>query len=72
MLADARGYVAVQGGPSYLTLLWGAGRRVLLLQRKGNEVTTDASKWFPHISGMGVESVDTGEALIELVRRERW
>jgi hypothetical protein len=72
VLADARGYVAVQGGPSYLTLLWGAGRRVLLLQRKGNEVTTGAAAWFPHISGMSVDSVDTGEALVELVRRERW
>ena len=72
VLADARGYVAVQGGPSYLSLLWGAGRRVLLLQRKGNEVTADAARWFPRLSGMGVESVADGAALLDLVRRERW
>ena len=71
-LADARGYVAVQGGPSYLSLLWGPGRRVLLLQKKGNEVTADAARWFPELSGMDVESVEDGEKLVELVRGETW
>lgn len=51
LLADADMYVAVQGGPAYLSLLWGPGKRVLLLQKKGNEVGGRAERWFHLLSG---------------------
>ena len=73
VMADAAGYIAVQGGPAYLSLLWGPGRRVLLLQRKGAEVESGASRlWFGALTGSDVVSTDSGAELVWLAREERW
>jgi hypothetical protein len=64
VLADADGHVAVQGGPSYLSLIWGARRPVLLYQVGGREVALNATAWFPHISGSVVRTARNVPALL--------
>lgn len=59
VLADADGFIAVQGGPSYLSLLWGPNRTAVIFQKKGPEVTTNAAQWFDLLSG--TEAVVTSD-----------
>ena len=71
-LADADGVIAVQGGPAYLSLLWGQGKHVLLFQLKGAEVDTEAVRWFHLLSGAdSVRSTNSTSELL-LLARDRW
>lgn len=51
VLSDADGMVAVQGGPSYMSLLWGPNSTAVIFQQKGPEVDYDGPSWFPMLSG---------------------
>ena len=71
-LADADGLIAVQGGPAYLSLLWGPGKHIILFQLKGAEVDTEAVRWFHLLSGAdSVRSTNSTSELL-LLARDRW
>lgn len=68
VLADADGHIAVQGGPAYLSLLWGEGRPVLLYQAHGREVAFNSTAYFHHFTGSPVRSERSVPALVDAAR----
>lgn len=69
-LADADGYVATQGGATYLSLLWGENKRVVTLEVKGLEAVLNAQQWYPRISNTSrVVSVRSHGEVLGAVRQ---
>ena len=69
VLADADGIVATQGGPTYLSLIWGPHKRVVTMEIKGLESMINAVQWYPQLSNTSrVESARNPQALLTAVR----
>jgi hypothetical protein len=68
ILAEADIHISVQGGPAYMSMLWGRDKTALLVQRKSPELPNEAHTWFDLISGMSVETTYTDRDLISRVR----
>lgn len=68
ILAEADIHISVQGGPAYMSMLWGSKKTALLVQRKSPELPNQAHTWFDLISGMSVETTYTDRDLISRVR----
>ena len=57
MMSEADGFIATQGGPAYLSLVWGQGKKAVLLEAKGMEANLGAMKWYADITGSPQGSV---------------
>jgi hypothetical protein len=68
IIAEADIHISVQGGPAYMSMLWGSDRSALLVQRKSPELPNEAHLWFDLLSGMHVETTYTDRDLIARVR----
>ena len=68
IIAEADIHISVQGGPAYMSMLWGRDRSALLVQRKSPELPNEAHTWFDLLSGMHVETTYTDRDLINRVR----
>ena len=68
IIAEADIHISVQGGPAYMSMLWGKDRSALLVQRKSPELPNEAHLWFDLISGMHVQNTYTDRDLINRVR----
>jgi hypothetical protein len=64
ILAEADIHISVQGGPAYMSMLWGKERSALLVQRKSPELPNEAHKWFDLISGMDTETTYSDRDLV--------
>jgi hypothetical protein len=62
--AEADVHSSVQGGPAYMSMLWGRDRTALLVQRKSPELPNEAHKWFDLISGMDTETTYSDRDLV--------
>ena len=69
-LADASGYVAAQGAPTYLSLLWGGDRPVVMHASRGAELRWNASTWMGMLSGSRVTLSRSQAGLARLARAE--
>jgi hypothetical protein len=68
ILAEADIHISVQGGPAYMSMLWGAKKTAVLVQRKSPELPNEAHTWFDLISGMSVETTYSDRDLVSRVR----
>jgi hypothetical protein len=68
IIAEADIHVSVQGGPAYMSMLWGRDKQALLVQRKSPELPNEAHTWFDLISGMTVETTYSDRDLVTRVR----
>ena len=69
-LADASGYIAAPGTPTYLSLLWGDDRPVLLHASRGPELRYNASDWMGMLSGSRVMLSRSQAGLVRLAKAE--
>jgi len=68
ILAEADIHISVQGGPAYMSMLWGHEKTAVLVQRKSPELPNEAHTWFDLISGMSVETTYSDRDLVSRVR----
>ena len=68
IIAEADVHISVQGGPAYMSMLWGKDKSALLVQRKSPELPYEAHKWFDLLSGMRVETTYSEKDLIARTR----
>jgi hypothetical protein len=70
-MADADGVVTIQGGPNYITSLYGNGGdySAIEFERMGLEVKTDAYKWYPLISGVNYYYTRNETHVLKLIKR---
>jgi hypothetical protein len=68
IIAEADIHISVQGGPAYMSMLWGREKTALLVQRKSPELPNEAHTWFDLISGMSVETTYSDRDLVVRAR----